>query len=102
MDDPEFEKQFVVYGSDQVEARYILSTSLMRRILDYKNKTKKSIYISFIDDKLFFAISYFKNLFEPKLFMTLLNFNLIKEYYEDLELTISIVEELNLNIRIWG
>ncbi len=102
MDDPEFEKQFVVYGSDQIEARYILSTSLMKRILDYKNRTKKSVFLSFIDNKLFFAISYYKNLFEPKLFMTLLNFNLIKEYYEDLELTIRIVEELNLNTRIWG
>lgn len=102
MDDPEFEKLFVVYGSDQIEARYILSTSLMRRILDYKNKIKKNIYLSFIDNKLFFAISYYKNLFEPKLFKTLLDFNLIKEYYEDLELTISIVEELNLNTRLWG
>lgn len=102
MDDPEFEKQFVVYGSDQIETRYILSTSLMKRILDYKNRTKNNIYLSFIDNKLFFAISYYKNLFEPKLFTSLLNFNLIKEYYEDLELTISIVEDLNLNTRIWA
>ena len=33
MDDPEFEKEFVVYGSDPVEARYILSNSLMQRML---------------------------------------------------------------------
>ena len=45
MEDPEFEKLFVVYGSDQIEARYILSTSLMRRITDFKEKTKKDIYL---------------------------------------------------------
>ncbi len=46
LEDPEFEKEFVVYGSDQIEARYILSTSLMRRILDFKAKTKRGIHLS--------------------------------------------------------
>ncbi|MHC4912388.1 MAG: DUF3137 domain-containing protein, partial [Planctomycetota bacterium] len=41
LDDPEFEKYFVVYGIDQIQARYILSTSLMKRIVDFKEKTKR-------------------------------------------------------------
>lgn len=102
MDDPEFEKLFVVYGQDQIEARYILSPSLMKRITEFKNRTKKDVYLSFINNNIFVAISYYKNLFEPKIFSTLINFDLIKEYYEDLMLAIGIVEELNLNTRIWG
>ena len=31
LEDPEFEKEFCVYGDDQVEARYILSPALMKR-----------------------------------------------------------------------
>ena len=38
MEDVAFEREFVVYGDDQIEARYILSTSLMERILAYKKK----------------------------------------------------------------
>jgi len=102
MEDPDFEKVFVVYGNDQIEARYILSTSLMKRILDYKNKTNKQIFLSFLQNQIFVAISYTKNLFEPRLFKTLLDFNMIREYYEDLLTAVSIVDELNLNTRIWG
>ena len=42
MEDPTFEMNFVVYGDDQIEARYVLSTSLMKRITDYKKKRKKT------------------------------------------------------------
>ena len=38
MEDVAFERGVVVYGDDQIEARYILSTSLMERILAYKKK----------------------------------------------------------------
>lgn len=102
LEDPEFEAHFVVYGNDQVEARYILSTSLMARITDFKKKTGKKIYLSFIGSMVFVAISYTRNLFEPKLFTTLLDFGPIKRYYQDLQLVIGIVDDLNLNTRIWS
>jgi hypothetical protein len=101
MEDARFEKQFVVYGADQIEARYILSTSLMNRISDYRERTGKNIYLSFVNDRINVAISYSKNLFEPKIFKTLLDFGIIKEYYEDLACAAGLVEELNLNTRIW-
>ncbi len=101
LEDPEFEKAFVVYGSDQVEARYILSTSLMRRILDFKNKTGKSIYLSFINNNVHIAIPYKKNLFEPSIFSSCTDYAHVEEYYRDLALAAGIVEDLNLNTRIW-
>jgi len=48
------------------------------------------------------AISRRKNLFEPRVFRTLLNFSPIKRYFEDLGLAIGIADELNLNTRIWS
>ncbi|MCF7907700.1 MAG: DUF3137 domain-containing protein [Candidatus Omnitrophica bacterium] len=101
LEDPEFEKFFAVYGSDQIEARYILSTSLMKRIADFRKKTKKAIYISFVKSKIFVAIPYARRLFEPRIFKTLLDFAPIKQYYEDLGMAVSIAEDLNLNTRIW-
>jgi len=102
LEDPEFEKQFVVYGDDQVEARYILSTSLMKRILDFKKKSKRNTYLSFSGSRIYVAIPYTRPLFEPRIFRTLIDFAPIQQYYEDLKLAIDIVDDLNLNTRIWG
>jgi len=102
LEDPEFEKLFVVYGNDQIQARYILSTSLMARIVDFKKKTNRKIYLSFVGSKVFVAVAYTKNLFEPRLFKTILDFELVREYFEDLQLAIGIVDDLNLNTRIWS
>ena len=101
LEDPDFEREFAVYGDDQIEARYILSTSLMRRILDFKQRTGKKIHLSFVHSCLYVAIPYTKDLFEPRLFHTLLDFQPIQQYFQDLQLAISIVEDLNLNTRIW-
>ena len=101
LEDPEFERLFVVYGTDQIEARYILSTSLMERIVDFQKKHNRRLYISFIGNKIFMAVSYARDLFEPRLFRTILDFEPIRMYFEDLYLAAGIVEDLNLNLRIW-
>jgi len=102
LEDPEFEKYFVVYGDDQIEARYILSPSLMARIVDFREKTGQKIYLSFVGSMVFVAIPYTRNLFEPRIFQTMLDFSQIQEYFEDLQLAISIVDEMDLNTRIWS
>ncbi len=101
LEDPEFEKEFVVYGTDQVEARYILSTSLMRRILEFKRKMRVSIHVAFVDSSIFLAIGTGRNLFEPRLFRTLLDEKLLSEFLNDVRMATGIVEDLNLNTRVW-
>ena len=101
LEDPEFEKLFVVYGEDQVEARYILSTSLMRRMVEFQNRAPIKMRLSFSASKLHVAIPFEKELFEPKIMESLLNISHIQEYYDDLKLVVDIVEDLNLNTRIW-
>ncbi|MCX6694957.1 MAG: DUF3137 domain-containing protein [Candidatus Altiarchaeota archaeon] len=102
MEDPEFEKIFVVYGDDQIEARYVLSTSLMRRIVDFKNRTKRNVYLSFIENKLMVAIPEGRNLFEPRLFRSIVDYSQVEQYYNDLKFIVEIIDDLNLNTRIWG
>jgi len=101
LEDPEFEKEFCVYSDDQVEARYILSTSLMKRIVEFKRKWDTKIYISFKDSKVYIAISMNKNLFETRLFKTVQDYNFIEENIQFLILITDIVNDLNLNTRIW-
>jgi len=49
----------------------------------------------------FGAIAIEKDLFEPKVFSSVMDFNVIAEYYAQLQLGIGVVDELNLNTRIW-
>jgi Protein of unknown function (DUF3137) len=102
LEDPEFSKYFTVYSNNQVEARYVLSTSLMERLVRFRKKANRQVYISFVESMIYIAIPYQEDLFEPKLFSTMLNFNPIRDYFENLQLMIGIVEDLNLNRRIWG
>lgn len=102
LEDPEFEKEFVVYGSDQVEARYILSTSLMRRILELKHQFKCPIYLSFLRSKVYIAIYSNKNMLEPSLSKSLLDQGAIQKFFDEINLCVDIVDQLNLNTRIWS
>ncbi len=101
LEDPEFERLFVVYGSDTIEAHYILSTSLMSRIVAFQQKTGRPLRIAFVNSKMFIAISHDRPLFEPNVFRSLLEIEHVSEYFDDLSLALGIVEDMNLNTRIW-
>jgi hypothetical protein len=101
MEDPEFEKAFAVYSNDQVEARYILSTALMQRILQFKQKTRANISMSFISNEVFIGVPLNENLFEAPFFTSMVKYERIESFNKYLLLFIGIVEDLNLNTRIW-
>lgn len=102
MDDPEFEKLFVVYGTDQIEARYILSNSLMRRIVDFRNRTGQRIYLSFCDSRVHVAVPIARNMFESRFFRSMAGEEFVNELLGDLRFALGIVDDLNLNTRIWS
>jgi len=74
--DPVFEKMFEVYGTDQVEARYLLAPDFMQRLVDLEHAFNgKSIRFGFVKNQLLIAIetrirldvgSMFKNLDKPE------------------------------------
>ncbi len=101
MDDVEFEKKFVVYASSQIEARYILSHSLMKNITNLSNKTKRNIHISFVNSHIYIAISYANEIFRPTIFKSLFDFSVAREYIEVLALLANITKELKLNQKLW-
>lgn len=101
LEDPDFEKEFVVYGSDQIEARYILSPALMRRILEFKARTGSTLHLSFHHSNVYVAISSTRDRFEPRILRTVLEKELCHQFLQDLEFLIKIIDDLNLNTRIW-
>jgi hypothetical protein len=102
MDDPEFEKHFVVYGSDQIEARYILTHSMMERLLEFQKKISHPLFVSFVHNHIHVGIATGKDLFEPAVFTSLLDYKRVMEYVNTLRNTIGIIEELKLNEKLWS
>jgi len=102
LDDPEFEKHFVVYGNDPIEARYILTHSMMKRLLEFQRRISHPLFVSFVHNHIHVAIGTGKDLFEPAIFTSLLNFKQAMEYVNTLRNTIGLAEELKLNEKLWS
>ncbi len=96
-----FEKHFVVYSDDQIEARYILTPAMMEAMVDIRNQLKKKMYFSFIGSRVYIAISFSKDLFEPRILKAGVNFADMEQMYLHLNIISLIVREMNLNTRIW-
>ena len=102
LEDPIFEKEFVVNATDQVEARYILSTSMMQRMLEVRRKFDANVSFAFVSNHIFIAISLTKNLFEPEFSRDVSDTSYLREYYDQLATCIGVIDDLALNLRIWG
>lgn len=64
LEDPVFEKAFEVYSNDQVEARYLLTTAFMDRLLKVQKKLKLPVTCSFENGKIYIALHSNKNWFD--------------------------------------
>lgn len=101
LENPEFEKLFVVHSSDQIEARYVLTPKIMEAIVKIYKRYGSQMHLSFIGSKVYCAISMHKDLFEPRVMRSGVNFSDIAFIYYYLAMNKTIIQELNLNTRIW-
>ena len=102
LEDLEFEKHFVVYSTDQIEARYLLSPSLMHRISQLRQKIDKPILLSFHRNKLYLGVRHAHGFLSLDKRKSLIGTDVFGMLYEDITTAIGIVEDLNLNRNIWN
>lgn len=101
LENPEFEKYFVVHATDQIEARYILTPTIMEALVKIHKEYKRPIHLSFIGSRVYCAMSFTKNLFEPKIMRSGVKFEDVENMYNLFMVNAIIIKELNLNTRIW-
>ncbi len=101
MDDAAFEQEFAVYSDDQVEARYILSPAMMRRIMDTQRRFARDIRLAFKGSCLFMAIPYPSSYLEPKSSVPADEVTQLQRMDQEVRAFLDIVNELDLNTRIW-
>ena len=95
LEDPEFERRFVVYSSDETLARYILTPLMMQQMTSLHTKYDRDIMLSFNDDKFYFSVPM------PEGLLTLGNksitkHNSVQVIYDNVTVAQSILQELRL------
>ncbi len=96
LEDPRFSDSFIVYSTDQVEARYVLSIALMERILLLQEKFKRPIILSFHHQQVFIAIENKNGIFSfPS--GNLSSFEVLEELALNIESAQAIPTDLKLN-----
>ncbi|MBS6238587.1 MAG: DUF3137 domain-containing protein [Bacteroides sp.] len=102
MENPDFEKVFDVFSTNQIEARYLITPSMMERMLKLDSNFKKGVTISFRNSTILVAIPDSKNRFEADVWSSLNDMSILKSDFAVLQSLLDIVDELNLNTRIWS
>ncbi|WP_456480468.1 DUF3137 domain-containing protein, partial [Nautilia sp.] len=95
-----FEREFKVYSDDQILARYVLSTSLMEKILKFKRSINKPLYFSFKHNMMFVAVSSNDN-FEAPVFKSVTDYDYVEKMISSFYFIATLVETLSLERRIW-
>lgn len=90
----QFDSFFTVYTTDVTEARTLLTPDVQRRLVDFRSSRTNPVRFSFVGTRINVAVWHDKDLFEPEVFKTLLDFGIIEEYYDDLYQAITVVEQI--------
>lgn len=97
LESSEFEKKYEVYSSDQIEARYLLTTVMLEYMLEVGKIFSKVTY-SFFDETIFINIETKENLFEcTSFFRSIINPKRINQNFKELYYLFAIIKILRLN-----
>lgn len=102
LEDVVFEKEFEVFSNNQIEARYLLTTAFMERILELKKLySGKTIQISFYNQHILINIDTSENMFEAcSFFKSNINQERFLRVFDEFWTIFSIIDTLKLNQRI--
>ncbi|MCB0570705.1 MAG: DUF3137 domain-containing protein [Phaeodactylibacter sp.] len=90
-----FREAFLTYATEETHVEGILSMPMQDAIVQYRIQTGKEIYMSFINREIYAAVTEDKDLLEPYLFRSNLSFELVKEFFEDINLLLRIAEDFD-------
>jgi hypothetical protein len=101
MENVKFEKEFVVYSTDPVEARYLITPKIQEQIFNLKKLLRRDLRLSFVNSHVFIAISR-DNIFKLNTSLSFSDNDTLRYYMKDIIEILTLIHMLDLNIRIWG
>ena len=75
----------------------MITNELLNKILNFDNQFHNDIFISFIENSMYVAIAHDKDLFEPTVWTSNLNFDSTYQHFLDLYYPISIIESIAIH-----
>ena len=98
LEDVKFSALYNIYSTDQIEARYLLTTAFMERFLNIKTAFKAEyIRAEFFRNKLILVIGVNKDLFAMGSISKKTTGKTFTELFEELYSVLSLIDELKLN-----
>ncbi|WP_372869936.1 DUF3137 domain-containing protein [Shewanella sp.] len=98
LEDPRFEKQFDVFSTDQIEARVLLTTAFMERMLELAGFFQSRIQCAFYQDRLLITLESSKNRFEQASIFDGATFEYeFSQIHAEMKQLFAIIELLKLN-----
>ena len=90
-----FRDAFMTYATKSTHVIGLLSETMQNALVQYRQQSGKEIFISFIDREIYAAVTEEKDLLEPHIFRSNLSFELVKEFFEDINLLLQIAEDFD-------
>ncbi len=101
LEDPRFERLFEVYGTDQIEARYLLTPTFMERIMALSAQFgDKAVELAFVDHRLLVSVRVSEDQFEGGgLFTEMTDTARIETLVKQLCAVFDVIDTLRLTLR---
>ena len=90
-----FRNHFMTFATENTYVAGILTEPMQQALADYVLYTGKEVYASFQDQEIYIAVTEPKDILEPYIFRSNLSFELVREFFEDVNLLLQIVEEFD-------
>ncbi len=97
LEDEEFNRGFRVFAQNEHEAFYVLTPSLMRRIIELTKNVNGKVLMCFVDEKLHIGLHNQKDSFEHSIFKPIVEEVVIDKISKDIKLITSFIDDLNLD-----
>ncbi len=92
-----FRELFTTYATPDAHILKTLNREMQIVLAEYRIQTDKSVYFSFQEDNIYIGVTEDKDILEPNIFSSNVRFDLVREFFEDLQVLFSIVEKIDQN-----
>jgi hypothetical protein len=97
LEDINFNSKYIVFAQNEHEAFYVLTPSLMHRIINVSNQVKGRLLFCFVNNVLHVGLQNGKDSFEHNVFKKIDEAKVIESVTRDIKVITSFVDELNLD-----
>jgi len=90
-----FTEIFTTYALEDTDVRFLLTTEMQHLIVDYQKRSGREMYLGIHSNEIFVFLSQDKDILEPDLFRPNVSFEMVREFFADIQLIVEVVEDLD-------